>query len=158
MNMFLMPLIHIVAVAEGAGGLFDFNATLPLMAIQFILLTVLLTFVFYKPVRKVLEERETTISINLADAYYNLLEADERYKLSDVEIKTARRNAQLIIAKSEQEAKDILASEINQAREDAAKLIQQRNKELEAKKLVALQKLGTEIDKLTQHIKHLFDF
>jgi F-type H+-transporting ATPase subunit b len=120
MNMFLMPLIHIVAVAEGAGGLFDFNATLPLMAIQFILLTVLLTFVFYKPVRKVLEERETTISINLADAYYNLLEADERYKLSDVEIKTARRNAQLIIAKSEQEAKDILASEINQAREDAA--------------------------------------
>jgi len=48
MNMFLMPLMHIVAVVEGAGGLFDFNATLPLMAIQFILLTVVLTCVFYK--------------------------------------------------------------------------------------------------------------
>ena len=54
-----MPLMHIIAIAEGAGGLFDFNATLPLMAIQFILLTVVLTFVFYKPVSKVLEERET---------------------------------------------------------------------------------------------------
>ena len=76
MNIFFMPLMHIIAVAEGAGGLFDFNATLPLMAIQFILLTVVLTFVFYKPVAKVLEERETTISTNLADASDKLLKAD----------------------------------------------------------------------------------
>jgi F-type H+-transporting ATPase subunit b len=46
MNIFFMPLMHTLTVAEGAGGLFDFNATLPLMAIQFILLTVVLTFVF----------------------------------------------------------------------------------------------------------------
>ena len=133
--------MHIVAVAEGAGGLFDFNATLPLMAIQFILLTVVLTFVFYKPVGKVLEERETTISTNLADASDKLLKADELYKQYDEQLKTARSNAQSVIAKSEQEAKDIVASEINQAREDAAKLIQQTNKELEAQKSVALQKL-----------------
>ena len=42
-----------LAMAEGAGGLFDFNATLPLMALQIILLSVVLTFVFYKPVSKV---------------------------------------------------------------------------------------------------------
>ena len=35
-----------LAMSEGAGGLFDFNATLPLMAIQFVLLTTVLTFVF----------------------------------------------------------------------------------------------------------------
>jgi F-type H+-transporting ATPase subunit b len=153
MNIFLMPLMHIVAVAEGAGGLFDFNATLPLMAIQFILLTVVLTFVFYKPVGKVLEERETTISTNLADASDKLLKADELYKQYDEQLKTARSNAQSVITKSEQEAKDIVASEINQAREDAAKLIQQTNKELEAQKSVALQKLETQIDELSQLIK-----
>jgi len=153
MNIFLMPLMHVVAVAEGAGGLFDFNATLPLMAIQFILLTVVLTFVFYKPVGKVLEERETTISTNLADASDKLLKADELYKQYDEQLKTARSNAQSVIAKSEQEAKDIVASEINQAREDAAKLIQQTNKELEAQKSVALQKLETQIDELSQLIK-----
>jgi len=108
---------------------------------------------FYKPVGKVLEERETTISTNLADASDKLLKADELYKQYDEQLKTARSNAQSVIAKSEQEAKDIVASEINQAREDAAKLIQQTNKELEAQKSVALQKLETQIDELSQLIK-----
>jgi len=148
-----MPLIHIIAVAEGAGGLFDFNATLPLMAIQFILLTVVLTFVFYKPVSKVLDERETSINKNLADASEKLIKADELYTQYDEQLKTARTNAQSVIAESEKEAKDIVASEINQAREDAAKLIQQTNKELEAQKSLALQKLETQIDELSQLIK-----
>jgi len=61
MNIFFMPLMQMIAMAEGAGGLFDFNATLPIMALQFVLLTVVLTFVFYKPVAKVLDDRETMI-------------------------------------------------------------------------------------------------
>jgi F-type H+-transporting ATPase subunit b len=148
-----MPLMHIITVAEGAGGLFDFNATLPLMAIQFILLTVVLTFVFYKPVSKVLDERETSISKNLSDASDKLLKADELYKQYDEQLKTARTNAQSIIAESEKEAKEIVASEINQARQDAAKLIQQTNKELEAQKSLALEKLETQVDELSQLIK-----
>jgi len=153
MNIFFMPLMHMIAIAEGAGGLFDFNATLPLMAIQFVLLTVVLTFVFYKPVEKVLEERETSINTNLAEASEKLLKADELYKQYDEQLKTARTNAQSVIAKSEQEAKEIVASEINQARQDAATLIQQTNKELEAQKSLALQKLETQIDELSQLIK-----
>jgi hypothetical protein len=42
MNYFFMPATQLMSAAEGAGGLFDFNATLPLMAIQFVLLTVVL--------------------------------------------------------------------------------------------------------------------
>jgi F-type H+-transporting ATPase subunit b len=148
-----MPLMSILGVAEGAGGLFDFNATLPLMAIQFILLTIVLTFVFYKPVAKVLEERETNISTSLADASEKLLKADELYKQYDEQLKTARVSAQAVIAQSEKEAKDIVASEINQAREDASKLIQQTNKELEAQKSLALEKLETQVEELSQLIK-----
>ena len=48
MNYFFTPAIQLGGAIEGAGGLFDFNATLPLMAIQFVLLTVALTFLFYK--------------------------------------------------------------------------------------------------------------
>jgi len=145
--------MHIAAIAEGAGGLFDFNATLPLMAIQFILLTVVLTFVFYKPVAKVLEERETSISSNLAEASDKLLKADELYQQYDEQLKTARTSAQSVIAEAEKEAKEIVASEINQARQDAAKLIQQTNKELEAQKSLALEKLETQVDELSQLIK-----
>jgi len=148
-----MPLMHIIAIAEAAGGLFDFNATLPLMAIQFILLTIVLTFVFYKPVAKVLDERETSISTNLAEASDKLLKADELYKQYDEQLKTARSDAQAVIAKSEKEAKEIVASEIDLARKDAADLIQQTNKELEAQKSLALQKLETQIEELSQLIK-----
>jgi F-type H+-transporting ATPase subunit b len=123
------------------------------MAIQFILLTVVLTFVFYKPVGKVLEERETSISTNLTEASDKLLKADELYKQYDEQLKSARSNAQAVIAESEKEAKEIVASEINQARQDAAKLIQQTNKELEAQKTLALEKLETQVDELSQLIK-----
>ena len=148
-----MPLARMLALAEGEGGLFDFNATLPLMALQFILLTVALTFIFYKPVAKVLEERETFISGNLADASEKLIKADELYKQYEEQLKEARTNAQSIIAESEKEAKEIVALEINQARKDATSLIEQTNKELEAQKELALQQLETQVDSLSDLIK-----
>ena len=148
-----MPLARMLAMSEGAGGLFDFNATLPLMALQFILLTVALTFIFYKPVAKVLEERETFISTNLAQASEKLVTADELYKQYDEQLKEARTSAQSVIAESEKEAKDIVALEITQARKDATSLIEQTNKELEAQKSVALQQLETQIDELSALIK-----
>ena len=148
-----MPATQMLAAAEGAGGLFDFNATLPLMAIQFILLTVALTFIFYKPVSKVLTDRETYINGNLTQASEKLLTADDLYKQYEEQLKTARVNAQTVVATSEKEAKDAVAIEINQARTDAAKLIEQTNKELEAQKSLALQQLEGQVEELSQLIK-----
>jgi F-type H+-transporting ATPase subunit b len=153
MNISFMPATTMLAMAEGAGGLFDFNATLPLMAIQFVLLTVVLTFIFYKPVSKVLDERDEFINGNLTLASEKLIKADELYKQYDEQLKTARLEAQSIIAQSEKEAKDIVALEISQARTDAANLISQTNKELEAQKSIALQKLETQVDELSELIK-----
>ena len=144
---------EMLAMTEGAGGLFDFNATLPLMAIQFILLTVVLTFVFYKPVSKVIDEREAYINGNLTTASEKLIKADELYSQYDEQLKTARVNAQKVIAQSEKEAKDIVAAEINDARQDAAKLIERTNKDLEVKKTQALEQLETQVDELSQLIK-----
>ena len=153
MTFFIMPTTQMLAVTEGAGGLFDFNATLPLMAIQFVLLTVVLTFLFYKPVSKVLDERESYINGNLTQASEKLTKADELYKQYDEQLKTARANAQSIIAQSEKEAKDVVATDISQARTDASKLIELTNKELEAQKSIALQQLELQVDELSQLIK-----
>ena len=153
MNSLLIPLAQLLAISEGAGGLFDFNATLPLIAIQFVLLTTILTFVFYKPITKVLEERETMISTNLANASERLLKADQLYQQYDQQLKEARIEAQLIIDKSEKEAKEIVALEIEQARKDAANLIQKTTKELEAQKAIALEKLETQVEEFSQLIK-----
>ena len=142
-----------LAMSEGAGGLFDFNATLPLMALQIILLSVVLTFVFYKPVSKVIDEREAYINGNLTTASEKLIKADELYSQYDEQLKTARVNAQTVIAQSEKEAKDIVAAEINDARQDAAKLIERTNKDLEVQKTQALEQLETQVDELSQLIK-----
>jgi len=144
---------EMLAMTEGAGGLFDFNATLPLMAIQFVLLTVVLTFIFYKPISKVIDDRENYINDNLTTASEKLIKADELYNEYDEQLKTARVNAQAIIAQSEKEAKDVVALEINEARQDAAKLIERTNKELETQKSLALQQLETQVDELSQLIK-----
>jgi F-type H+-transporting ATPase subunit b len=153
MSILFMPATQMLAMAEGAGGLFDFNATLPLMALQIILLSFVLTFVFYKPVSKVIDEREAYINGNLTTASEKLIKADELYSEYDEQLKTARVNAQAIIAQSEKEAKDVVALEINQARQDASKLIEKTNKELEAQKSLALEQLETQVDELSQLIK-----
>jgi F-type H+-transporting ATPase subunit b len=123
------------------------------MAIQFILLTVVLTFVFYKPVAKVLDDRETFISGNLTTASEKLIKADDLYKQYEEQLKSARVNAQSIVAESEKEAKDAVANEIGQARADAAALIEQTNKELEAQKSLAIEKLDAQVDEISQLIK-----
>lgn len=148
-----MPPMLLVSAVEGPGGLFDFNATLPLMAIQFVLLTVVLTFLLYKPVAKVLDERESYISTNLTEASEKLLKADELYTQYEEQLTSARLDAQSVVSKAESEAKETVASEITQARADAAKLIEQTNKELEAQKSLALEKLETQVDELSQLIK-----
>jgi len=152
MSILFMP-ATMLAMAEGAGGLFDFNATLPLMALQIILLSVVLTFVFYKPVSKVIDDRENYINGNLTTASEKLIKADELYSQYDEQLKTARVNAQSVIAQSEKEAKDVVAAEINEARKDAAKLIERTNRDLEAQKTVALEQLEGQVDELSQLIK-----
>merc|ERR1711907_621613 len=101
----------------------------------------------------VIDEREAYMGGNLTTASEKLIKADELYKEYDEQLKTARVNAQSIIAKSEKEAKDIVALEINQARQDATKLIDQTNKELDTQKSLALQQLEAQVDELSQLIK-----
>ena len=61
---------------SGPGGLFDFNATLPLVAIQFILLTLILNIILYSPLLAVMDERKEYILGNLSKASEILAEAN----------------------------------------------------------------------------------
>jgi len=45
---------------SGPGGLFDINATLPLVAIQFVLLTIVLNIILYNPLLTIIEEPKNT--------------------------------------------------------------------------------------------------
>ena len=62
----LVALPALAEEEETKGALFDFDATLPSMVAQFLLLMVLLNTTFYGPVGKVIDERDTFIKDKLA--------------------------------------------------------------------------------------------
>jgi len=123
MTNYLYILALQIAEAESEGGLFDFNATLPLMAVQILLFMVILNAVFYNPVAKVLDEREEYIRKNLTQASDILAKAEAITKQYEKDLAQERREAQLIISVAQKEAQDIVALEIKQAQKDTELLV-----------------------------------
>lgn len=62
---------------SGPGGLFDFNATLPLIAIQFLLAILILNAILYNPLLTIIEERKKYILTTLKKAGELLAEANK---------------------------------------------------------------------------------
>ena len=98
---------------SGPGGLFDINATLPLVAIQFILLMVLLNIILYSPLLTIMEERKEYILSYLAQASEILAQAKELTAQYEQELETVRKEAQLEIANSQNIHKEILDIELD---------------------------------------------
>lgn len=138
---------------EAEGGLFDFNATLPLMALQFLALTVALNFLFYKPVTTVLDEREEYIRNSLTTASASLLKANELTKKYEQELAESRKQAQDIIKQSQQEAQQIVSVKIKEAQQEAEKLVAEASDQLNVQKELALKTLEDQVDTLSDQIK-----
>ena len=58
--------IFITLAAEERGGLFDFGATLPLVAIEFLLLMFVLNLILYNPLVTLMNQRNEYILDNLS--------------------------------------------------------------------------------------------
>ena len=108
------------------GGLFDINATLPLMAIQVVVLTYLLNSLFFKPVGKVVEKREEFVRGNIAEAKIKLVEVEKLEADLQNQLLKARSEAAKIVNEAEkdsdklyQEALDLANNEANASKEKA---------------------------------------
>ena len=126
---------------SGPGGLFDINLTLPLIAIQFILLTVVLNIVLYTPLLNVIEERKEYILTNLGKASELLSEANKLIKQYEQELTKVRKEAQLEITNSQKIHKEILETELNISQKYIDNLLDTIQKDLVAKKNIALNSL-----------------
>ena len=127
------------ASTESKGGLFDFNATLPLTAITVLLLMVVLNAVFYKPVATVLDERDEYIRNNLTQASEMLSKAEAITKKYEQDLAHERRESQIIITSAQKEAQDIVAMEIKQAQKDTEQLVSEATNQLNSQKAKALK-------------------
>jgi F-type H+-transporting ATPase subunit b len=139
---------------ESEGGLFDFNATLPLMAIQILLLMVALNLIFYKPIGQVLDERDESIRKQLTQASEMLTKAESITKQYELDLAQERREAQAIIASAQKAAQEIVAMEIKQAQKDTEQLVTEATNQLNSQKDKALKALEEQVTTLSEQIKN----
>lgn len=148
-NLFLV----LTTASEGAGGLFDINATLPLMALQVVLLTFLLNIFFYAPVSEVLDKRNIYITESLKSATSMLDQAELLSKEYEDKLVGAREDSQAILTSAKEEAQNTVRLEVEQAQKDTAKLIDESTKQLNIQKDLALTTLQGQVDTLSEQIK-----
>lgn len=138
---------------SGPGGLFDFNATLPLIAIQFLLLMFILNVILYNPLLTVIEERKKYILTNLSKASEILAEANKLTIQYEQELDNVRKETQLEITHSQKIHKEILETELNISQKYIDNLLDTITKDLLDKKTISLKFLETSVPSLCADIE-----
>lgn len=132
--------------------MFDFDATLPLMALQFLLLAVVLNVIFYKPLTKALDDRDSYIRSNNLEARERLAKAERLTKEYEQQLAEARRQSQAVVAQAQAEAEKITAEKIAQAQKEAQAQREQVAQEIEQQKQEAFRSLEQQVDALSRQI------
>ena len=138
---------------SGPGGLFDINATLPLVAIQFLLLMIILNVILYSPLLTIIEERKEYILTNLGKASELLSQANKLTAQYEEELNSVRKEAQLEITNSQKIHKEILEIELNISQKYIDNLLDTITKDLLDKKNVALNSLDEIVQSLCVDIE-----
>jgi F-type H+-transporting ATPase subunit b len=114
---------------------------------------VVLNAIFYKPVAKVLDERDEYIRGNLTKASEMLSKAEAITKKYEQDLARERKESQLIISSAQKEAQDIVAMEIKQAQKDTEQLVTEATNQLNSQKEKALKALEEQVTTLSEQIK-----
>jgi len=138
---------------SGPGGLFDFNATLPLVAIQFVLLMLILNTILYSPLLTIIEERKEYILNNLAEASEILTKANELTTYYEQELSNVRKEGQLLVTDGQKIHKELLEIELNTSQVYLDKLLDTIVEDLMDKQKTALNSLDTIVQSLCVKIE-----
>ena len=134
------------------GKLFEFDATLPLMAIQFVVLVAVLNLLFYKPLGKVLDDRDEFIRGGLGNAKDRLVEAEKLTIQYEQELAQTRREAQSVVATAKAEAQKIAAVQIAETQQAAQVQRELAQQEIDRQKQAAFTALEPQIEALSRQI------
>jgi len=148
-----MSLLICSSETIGPGGLFDINATLPLVAIQFVLLMIILNILLYNPLLTVITERDEYILNNLNKASETLSKSSELTTQYEEELSNVRKEAQLEITNSQKIHKEILENELNISQKSIDNLLDTIIEDLFDKKNVAVNSLVKIVQSLCLEIE-----
>jgi len=145
-----MSILVLFGAAEG--GLFDFDATLPLMAIQVVILTFILNALFFKPVGKVVEEREGYVNTSRVEAKEKLAQVERLETELKNQLKEARQAAQKVINEAEEESDNLYKEALSLANAEANASREEARREIDSQRDAALTQLKSEADQLGELI------
>ena len=120
----------------------EFNATFLVSAISFILFTIIMNKIFYKPLEKIMTERRNFIDNTLSDAKYSSEKADAILKDRDEKL-----HAALL------QSKQIISDSANNAKLDAETKIKDAKQKMRLEITNAKNELSVQADELDENLK-----
>ena len=145
--------LNLSSEISGPGGLFDFNATLPLIAIQFVLLMFVLNTILYSPLLSIIDERKQYILKNLGKASELLAEANNLTTQYENELISIRKEAQLEIVNSQKIHQEILDVELDVSQKYLDTLLDNILEDLMNRNAIALDNLDNNVEFLCDKIQ-----
>ena len=130
----------------------EFNATFLICAISFIVFVFIMNQILYKPVAKIVTERENYISNNEQCANSDTCKANELIKDKDEKIQVANKEAGKIILEKSNSAKDEKTHLLNNAQENFRQNVENNKKMLLQEKAQAKENFSKDVDEMTNTI------
>merc|ERR1712224_398666 len=135
-----------------AGKIFDFNATLPIMAAQFLLLMVFLDKTWFGPVGTVLDERDAKIRARLGSVETGVEELEALTKEAAMLLKDARAEAQANITDAKSKASAKIEAELATEKSLLDAELARAVKELESERNAAQGAIDQQVSELSKYI------
>lgn len=123
----------------------EINATLVAQIINFLILVFILTKVAYKPLMKILEDRQAGIANSLAAAENDRRAAEELKREYQGQLAEARAQAQAIVEKAEILAEKNKEEILEAAKAERARLLETTQEEIARERQLALAELRAEV-------------
>lgn len=145
----------VLLAAEEAGeqaALFQFDATLPLIALQFLILLAVLNALYFKPVTQTIDGRDDYVRTTLAEAKAKLEKAEALAAQYTKDLAKMRLKSQEIIGEAEAAASKIRNQQVLEAQQEAQAKVEAARLEIAAEKEEATRALDSQVGQLSQQV------
>ncbi|CAI9096638.1 OLC1v1032830C1 [Oldenlandia corymbosa var. corymbosa] len=133
-------------------ALFDFDATLPIMAAEFLILMVALDKIYYSPLGKFMDERDAAIKEKLSSVKDTSAEVKQLEEQAAAVMKAARAEISAALNKMKKETQLEVEQKIAEGRKKVEAELQEALANLEKQKEETIVALDAQIDALSNEI------
>lgn len=130
----------------------EFNATFITSAISFIVFSVIMNAIFYKPLAKIVLERQKVVDEHYEEAKLNREKSEAILKDKQIKLEKSKHEAKMTIAEKANEAKERKSVLAAQAQQKAAQVVDSAKEDLQKSKSDAQSVLSDNVVNLAQEI------